>query len=339
MSIQTELERIQGLRNELRIHLTGMNLVDGDADLETCVEALQTVDTFGHTLTTLTYPDEYIQLPAGYYPTGCEVALQMSDQQNITESNIKKGVTILGVEGSFTSDATAADTDILSGQTAYVNGNKITGTIKKQAGIVTPTKSAQMIYPDAGSLFNAVAVNAIPSTYFDISGTNAVSSDVLKGAQFVDMYGNLTEGSIPVISPVQTVLDAEEVSYSIPEGYHTLGGTVSIVAEEKTVVPTKADRTYRPADGKVFSSFTVEAIGDDYQDVSATTLTAQYAIAGSKFVAKDGTVVWGTMPNKGKVTATIDGLDTLSYTIPQGYHNGNGTVSLTGDIEAALASI
>ena len=37
--------------------------------------------------------------------------------------------------------------------------------------------------------------------------------------------------------------------------------------------------------------------------------------------------------------ATIDGLTQTSYTVPQGYHNGSGTVSLTGDIDEALAAI
>ena len=37
--------------------------------------------------------------------------------------------------------------------------------------------------------------------------------------------------------------------------------------------------------------------------------------------------------------AAIDGLTQTSYTVPQGYHNGSGTVSLTGDIEEALAAI
>ena len=45
------------------------------------------------------------------------------------------------------------------------------------------------------------------------------------------------------------------------------------------------------------------------------------------------------MPNNGAVAAVIDGLTTTSYTVPAGYHSGTGTVSLNGDIEAALAAI
>ena len=41
--------------------------------------------------------------------------------------------------------------------------------------------------------------------------------------------------------------------------------------------------------------------------------------------------------NQGAVTATVQEGDT--YTIPAGYHNGSGTVSLTSDIENALAAI
>ena len=44
------------------------------------------------------------------------------------ESNIKSGAKVLGVTGTYTSDATATASDIASGKTAYVNGKKITGT-------------------------------------------------------------------------------------------------------------------------------------------------------------------------------------------------------------------
>lgn len=47
---------------------------------------------------------------------------------NLVASNIKSGVTILGISGSYTSDATATASDIKSGKTAYINGTKVTGT-------------------------------------------------------------------------------------------------------------------------------------------------------------------------------------------------------------------
>lgn len=47
---------------------------------------------------------------------------------NLTANNIKVGVSILGINGTFTSDGTATASDIVSGKTAYVNGVKITGT-------------------------------------------------------------------------------------------------------------------------------------------------------------------------------------------------------------------
>ena len=52
---------------------------------------------------------------------------------NLTSDKLKQGETILGVEGTLesldTSDATAIAENIIQGQTAYVNGEKITGTM------------------------------------------------------------------------------------------------------------------------------------------------------------------------------------------------------------------
>lgn len=47
---------------------------------------------------------------------------------NLTAENIKAGVSIFNVDGTFTSDADAADADIAEGKTAYVNGVKVVGT-------------------------------------------------------------------------------------------------------------------------------------------------------------------------------------------------------------------
>lgn len=69
----------------------------------------------------------------GYHNGSGKVAIATAEQNKIISSNIKSGVTILGVSGSSsvvdTSDGNASSGEILSGKYAYVNGSKITGTL------------------------------------------------------------------------------------------------------------------------------------------------------------------------------------------------------------------
>lgn len=64
----------------------------------------------------------------GYHSGSGTVQIAAAEQNKIVAGNIKSGVTILGVPGTFTSDANASSSDIITGKTAYVNGTKITGT-------------------------------------------------------------------------------------------------------------------------------------------------------------------------------------------------------------------
>ena len=75
-------------------------------------------------------------IPVGKYLSGTQTIL--GDKDLIPE-NIKNGIDIFGVTGSFigenndgidTSDATATSSDIAEGKTAYVNGVKITGSLE-----------------------------------------------------------------------------------------------------------------------------------------------------------------------------------------------------------------
>lgn len=82
-------------------------------------------------------------IAAGQYLSGIQT---ISGDSNLVAASIKKGVSIFGVAGSFTADATAVATDMLSGKTAYVNGVKVTGTIpSKGAASYTPGVSNQTI--------------------------------------------------------------------------------------------------------------------------------------------------------------------------------------------------
>ena len=88
----------------------------------------------------------------------------------------------------------------------------------------------------------------------------------------------------------------------------------------------------------MLSGVTVEAIPETYQDVTGVTAGAADVLEGKVIVNASGESVEGSMNNNGEINATIDGLTVTSYSVPAGYTAG-GTVSLTDDIEQALAAI
>ena len=171
---------------------------------------------------------------------------------------------------------------------------------------------------------------------------------------------------------VSKTLDTATTSYTVPKGLHNGSGTVQIVTEEKTatangavtpsagkvlskvvvnvdtaptlqsktVTPTKSKQTVSPDAGyDGLSSVEVNAIPGNYGDVSSVTAAAGDVLANKIFVDATGAEKAGSMPNNDSIAATIDGLNTTSYTVPKGYHSGAGKVSLTNAIETALAAI
>ena len=209
---------------------------------------------------------------------------------------------------------------------------------KTQAKIVTPTKKQQSVTPDPGYYaLSSVTVGAIPDAYQDVSSVDATAGDVLTGKIFVASDGTVVTGTMANQGAVSKTLDGTTISYTIPKGYHSGTGTVKIVLETKTVTPTKSAQDITPTAGKVLSKVTVAAIPDKYVDTTSANATAG-DILTSKTAYVGGAKVTGTMPNNGATGGSIDGLTTTSVTIPAGYTSG-GTVSMTNDIEEALAAI
>lgn len=214
-----------------------------------------------------------------------------------------------------------------------------TGTVKitLETQTVTPTKSAQTITPTSGKVLSAVTVDPIPAEYITTGDATATEDMILDG-ETAYVGGEKVEGKMPNNGAVSQTLSTSTTSYTVPEGYHNGAGKVSISTETKSATPTKAAQTITPSSGKVLSAVSVAAIPAAYQDVTPVTAVAADVLDSKKFVNASGTVVTGSMPNNGSVAGTIDGLTTTSRTIPAGYTTG-GTISLTSDIEDALAAI
>lgn len=63
-------------------------------------------------------------------------------------------------------------------------------------------------------------------------------------------------------------------------------------------------------------------------DPSGATAEPSQVLSGQKFIGAAGTLEDGAMVNQGAVSASLDATN-KSYTIPAGYHNGSGKVSVT----------
>lgn len=105
--------------------------------------------------TIITKAQQYT-VPTGYHDGGGKVSISSTEQAKIIEGNIKSGVTILGVEGTYTGEAITA-----------------------QAKIATPTFSQQVILPDQNyDYLSQVTVNSIPLTESATTGTTGYTITV-----------------------------------------------------------------------------------------------------------------------------------------------------------------
>lgn len=110
-----------------------------------------------------------------------------------------------------TSDATAAASEILNTKTAYVNGNKITGSMPNNGGNnVTVTAKAGTTIP--AGYYDGSGKAVIDST----SATNLVANNVRQGVQILGVTGTMS-GSEDVHAQAKTATPSTAQQVIVPD--------------------------------------------------------------------------------------------------------------------------
>lgn len=163
----------------------------------------------------------------------------------IKEDKLLKGYTAHGADGELitgtcpfdadTQDATASDSSILSGDTAYVRGVKVTGKMKNNGAV-------------AGVISNKTGTYTVPQGFHD--GSGKVSIDSNEQAKLIPE--NIREGI--------TVLGVEGV----------MSGTEDAKPQAKTVTPSTLEQVVLPDTGyNYLSQVTVAPIPYNESDNAA----------------------------------------------------------------------
>ena len=192
-----------------------------------------------------------------------------------------------------TSDATATSGDILTGETAYVGGEMVSGAMPNNGTYSqTITTAAQVVTLSAGS-YAGGTVQLDPSqqallvpgnllagvTILGVTGeadvnntslpeTGAAAGEILAGAQ-AWVNGELVTGSMPNNGAYQQTISAVSPTVTIPEGYHNGSGTVEIDSGDQALLVA----------ANIKSGVTILGVAGS-PNVNDTTLTSTAAGAG-----------------------------------------------------------
>jgi hypothetical protein len=254
--------------------------------------------------------------PQGIFPSGSvtinstqatdvtRFATASVNSTGIASSNIKEGVSILGVSGKLKDSATctAAASDIKVGETAVVNNKVVNGTMPKfepDAAGYTPTTTKQILQTKNSYLESNITIKG---------DYKLVAANIKQDVTIFDVKGTFTSDATATANKILK----DETAY-------VKGSKVTGTIETKT----SSDLTEKNGVVTVPAGYYASPVTKEVAEGSATTPTTTITVAPTI-----------SIDSKGKITAKNDTSNTkkITPTIKAGYvsEGTEGTITVDG---------
>ena len=261
-------------------------------------------------------PSKSYTIPKGYHDGNGKVYWEYSDTKTVypneEEQTVSRDAGTVGLVSVIvkpipsayikTSDATASAGHIVDGETAYVDGNKVTGTLKKYdgsqlEGLVAGADENNVIVVTHFEDPNYVEGNSYVYSNVPLEGFgNATAGDVLSGKTFTSADGFKVQGTISTVGVsmpnVTTMADDEEseiyigASTTQREGYckggksAAVGKYIKLKIEGDTAIMYDSEDLSKEVRRKVGANIATCTVTVEFATNSGNTLISATTFAG-----------------------------------------------------------
>lgn len=201
------------------------------------------------------------------------------------------------------------------------------------AGYIPAQSATTKIASTAQSSNTKIVYYPVAASVVDTASGTAAATQILSGEK-AWVNGSEITGTMTNQGTKTTTLNTSTTSYTIPAGYHSGSGKVSITTETKTATPSTSSQDITPSSGKVLSKVTVNAISTQTKSATPSTSAQDITPDSGKYLTK---VTVAAIPNqKTSSDLTASG---ATVSVPAGYYTEPASKTISNGAYSASVAL